>query len=260
MDYHWISRAGKWLGGVVLLTLVASFLSPVISDVPRHCAKIAGKCPIFFPIALALFAVAGALYYCIRRFSQAGILRVEFSLTSGRGGCRQILKRARTGFWFLGITARRWFQPDHGRDFEEMAHQVGVATETPIRLLVLDPESDFVMAIAALLREDPEQIKERIKETIRCVQKLSDSGIQIELRGYKQRPVFRVAVINEREAYLSFYKPVAHKDRQPALVLNHHRGQSFYVGVIEHFQQVWNSAKVLVSPPTQGQRQSNSGQ
>ena len=111
--------------------------------------------------------------------------------------------------------------------------------QKPVRVLVLSPDSRYVAWIATILREEPEEIKRKIRATVDDVRALKDRELHVELRFYDAPPTFRIVIVDEAEAYLSFYEAVPGGGNPPQFLFRSRREHSFFPAIQRHFDAIW---------------------
>ena len=68
---------------------------------------------------------------------------------------------------------------------------------------------------------------------------MRSDGCRLEVRLYDTLPSFRVAIVDNKTAYVGFYKGGTASKDSPQLVLDHHKDLSFFHPFQAHFERVW---------------------
>jgi len=240
-----VSRLTEFAQAIISNT-VGNLLSAAI--VVAISAFLVAKVNAAYGIAICLAALIlwvpwrhAALLWRLRHL---GIEDVLVSLTEGRGSTEAILATVRSGFAFMGISAKRWI--DEEKELRIALKSVAAHNNEVARFLVLDPKAPATTALSRTAHENPQTIPDHIHDTIKRLADLAErSGLRIELRVYSSVPILRIAIIDSRTCYLGFYTDGRFGEESGQLVLAKDKHGTCFNAFSSYFESVWKKSVII---------------
>jgi len=159
------------------------------------------------------------------------------------------IQHASRSFKFLGVCFGAFiFGPT---DFTELIRRKAAEEGCQFQILLLDPE-DKEMVIRHAMREGttPEAISLKIKQSIAELGSLAARcNGKLEVKLYRDIPIFRLILLDEERAFVSFYGPKHWKGiRTPQLVFTR-TDRSFFIPFSAFFERMYEKSERIIPRP-----------
>ena len=172
----------------------------------------------------------------LRRFRQTGLIDIAPSMTSGKGCTKSLLGQTRTSLDFMGIAAQKWIKTGSVLEAKLIDPFISV------RFLLLDPDSRFAEIISLLNNKPKTEDAEKIRHSLKQFKQLRDRGCKVQVRLYSFLPLFRVAAIDQKVAFVGFYRSGTTGEDSPQLIFDSRVPVSFLHPFRAYFERVWQDA------------------
>ena len=187
--------------------------------------------------------VAVGWWLDLRRYWRLGILGI--GAPSGAERYANALRLCTNSLDFLGIGAGKL--TDKSAEFEEAMNRCH-RLDRPIRFLLCAPDNTELISFAKQAGRPPSEYQERVRASLRTIRQFKvDRARNVEVRFYKQLPVFRLMFINDELCLASHYVFGEGDGSQlPDIFIARRTGkrdvESIYYGFQRYFDQAWKAA------------------
>lgn len=180
-----------------------------------------------------------------------GISRILDSSSKGEGSTKNFMNSAKQKVDFMGIGASKWTKED--LLLRETICRIASTQTGMIRFLLLEPNSEEAECLSRgqTNGDDLKIVGDTINKSLSKLYGIIESAgllnnSRVEVRLYRQMPVYRLAIIDNKVAYLSFYKIGRSGENNKQIVIHPGKKQrenddSIYYGLTEYFESVWNA-------------------
>lgn len=166
------------------------------------------------------------------------------STIEGTGGTEHILSECKTGFYFMGIAANKWVK--RAQNFDEVMKRI-FSSNGEVKFLLLDPDSIEAEKLSLESGREADFIKNKIIDNIECLVRLKKLGLNVEVKTYSHKPIFRIAIVDDsRKIYVGSYKPNCEGEDIPQIVMEKEGAASelesnLMQQFIDYFEVEWNN-------------------
>lgn len=189
-----------------------------------------------------IFAYTNFRY--IYQFWQLGLVGVDQSASAGID-YKKSLQMCQSKLYFHGVGASKLTESD---EFERAL--LRCKQEKPIKFLLLEPNNPYLTSAAKRAEKDNESYHKKVLQSLLKIAKLKkERDLNIDVRFYKGKPLFRLMFIDDTLCLLSPYTELGVDDGSslPQIhLLNSvdagHR-KSLYCSFENYFDQIWNNSK-----------------
>lgn len=236
------------LGSGLILWLIQTRLSSLNWWLLAAVALLSGACVYF-----AIF---------VFRCKSLGISKILPSSVKGEGSTTSFMESAHSSICFVGIAAGKWVRK--GDELEAAIRKVCSLNSGYIKFLLLHPQSPAARKLSLAGSQNADQVGTKIEKSIQCLQKIVDrlsrdypqALSKFEIRLYNQMPVYRLAIIDNRRAYFSFYQLGSSGGTLKQFVIQPGQGEAsgrenIFNSMSEYFDCLWNAPTTVAYDLTQ---------
>ena len=213
--------------------------------------------PVIYLVA-ALILIIVYLTLMVSNFRSLGIKKILPSTIKGEGGTKSQMSLARQNLCFMGIASSKWIS--ESKEFELMLRRICSMNSGSIRFLLLDPNSESTknLSLAKGIREnivkkDIEKSLDSLKNILTALKNESNYEAikkKFEVRLYVQMPVYRLILIDNSRAYLSFYRRGSDGSKIKQLVIYPSKHissdkQNIFNSLSEYFESLWDANETI---------------
>lgn len=187
-------------------------------------------------ITLLLVLLVILEYFIFSSDKEAIGLKKVFKKFDNAPPTLDLLKKAKTHFCFLGISARSFFEFEDLEDILQKKAREGCKFE----FLLLDPNSEFLELKAKDENDDPIAWKSDIRAGIERLVSIGErlGTEKLDIRTYNAFPIWRGIFIDENEAYISYY-PHGHRGKYSPIISVKNKDISLYDPFRDFFRELW---------------------
>lgn len=205
---------------------------------------------ILFVIIIILIGLLGYFLILQKRYKKFGISdiqksEVNLNLKKQLGSCESSL-------FFMGVSARTILTAETGRVINEAFAK---NQQLSLRFLLFDPRETAKGKQRALDETGNEDIWDSWKNIILSgikelsVLKQEGRNRKIEVRIYKDFPVFRVLLVDNKIIYMNYYGKGFRPSEMPNLMSKKNKN-NFYHAIEKFLECHWNSSEIIIDENT----------
>lgn len=220
---------------VIAIGIPVSVLANVIYSGSIHVIYMS------FIVMLLLIAVL-AFYrlYCLRNI---GVSKIDENISEGHT-TEKILATAKSSVSMMGRGASRFLE---AKNITETL--IRLDKRTPVRFLLLHPKSEASKVLSQDRQIRDTHISGIIVQSLKTIKKLKGEGYNIEVRFYREPkyvPIFRVVLVDNDTAYVSFY-PRGETGKNALQIILKKQGSlennNLYIAFSEFYESMWAVAR-----------------
>lgn len=172
-------------------------------------------------------------------------MNIAVSTIDGIGGTESILSECSQHFYFMGISGNKWIK--RAKNFEKTMRCI-IAKHGTVRFILINPNCDDAKTLSLAGGNPISHIKDMTTDNLRSLKRLKDQGLDVIVRVYSHMPVFRIAIVNDREkVYVGSYKVDNNGENVPQLIFNNGKDINSTETIlcnqfIDYYNMVWNSS------------------
>jgi len=179
----------------------------------------------------------------LRQFWAVGLLSADPEIAKGISYA-QSLRLVTKGMAFMGTGAHKL------SGSKEFAAAIDRCSDRPVRLLLRRPDDPVLEMAAARKNRNPAEYRENVIESLQRIGRLRQRFPNIQVKFYEGEPVFRIMLVDERLALVSFN--VYGRGDGSALPQLHvaraaegkEEQESFYQAFSSYFERCWTDGKL----------------
>lgn len=185
-------------------------------------------------IAISLYAV----YYFKSMRSQDNTNENLMLFDTNKPDISDNIQKCKKAFRFLGVSSKRTMSnPVVQKKLIELGKDGG-----EIKILLLNPESEFVKSRADDEKESSKAWVSDIKATIERLKDLANrKDINIEVKLYDQYPVWRLSVVDDEEMYVNFFLK-GQQGPQSQLLYVKNKDNDLFNALMLEYERIWDSS------------------
>lgn len=172
-------------------------------------------------------------------------MNIAVSTIDGIGGTESILSECNQHFYFMGISGNKWIK--RAKNFEKTMQRI-IAKHGTVRFVLLNPNCQDAKTLSLAGGNPSSHIKDLTIENLRALKRYKDQGLDVTVRVYSHMPVFRIAVVNDRQkVYVGSYKVDSNGENVPQLIFSNGKDINSTETIlcnqfIDYYNMVWNSS------------------
>lgn len=219
----------------VLLAVAAMVIASVVGATIGILTADRGL-SIMTGLVLLLVLLLALVYLVFSREKKSVGIRKIFQRFDDAPSTPELLRKAKTHFSFLGISARSFFEFDELEDILKKKAREGCK----FRFLLLDPTSEFLILKAKDENDDPVAWRNDISAGIKRLESVKErlGSDNLDVRTYSAFPIWRGIFIDNALAYVSYY-PHGHRGKRSPIISLSKEDISLYDPFFDYFEELW---------------------
>lgn len=182
------------------------------------------------------------LYLKLQLVRYVGIKKIETNIST-ETNTEKLLSLVKNNFYMMGRGGSRFIE---AQNLESTLTRVD--RRSPVKFLLLKPDTSAPTELARERGVEDNHISNIISATIKTLEKLKERRFNIEYRFYNNpsyTPIFRVVIIDDREAYISYYprRETGKNSFQLVLYNNPQNTNNLFTAFKAYFETMWEIAK-----------------
>lgn len=184
----------------------------------------------------------------LKSYNNYGVARIVDSMVIGEGSTKSILNSVNHSFCFKGIAFTKWLMEKNELD-DAVARITQIRNQ--FRILLLNPESIYAIEVARWKGAPQDSVKKNILQSLSMLKGIlqSHAPSKIEVRLYDFLPIFRIAIVDQKTAYVGYYRSNKTREKDsPQLVLDSDVESkiTFFKPFYLYFETVWDNSSIAV--------------
>lgn len=222
---------------LIFLSIATSIVANFLTNFSIHVLYLS----FIFILLLIIYLLNSRLLF----LRYIGIKKVEKNISS-ETDTEKLLSLVQDNFYMMGRGGSRFVE---AKNIQEILSRVD--RRKTVRFLILDPKSSASVHLSKERNVVDSHISDIISASIRTIEQFKAKGYNIEYRFYDNSdyvPIFRVVVIDDKEAYVSFYQrgETGKASFQMVLEATRHRNDLFNA-FRTHFESMWEIGRPKVN-------------
>ena len=243
----------------IITSVIASVVSALIINLLTTSSF---SLKFSWTVYLSALLIGVCVFFLISfiRFRRMGIIKILPTSDRGEGATSTYMTKATRSISFVGIAASKWVKNEE--ILKDTIRRICSQNSGYIRFLILDPSSDAARKLTmsnksvdnASIDYNNHSVSDKINQSLQRIKSLvaevSNNDRELvkhfEVRLYRQMPVFRLAIIDERCAYFSFYQRGVDGTKLKQLVIkpalsSNMAQENVFISMNEYFDSLWNA-------------------
>lgn len=171
-------------------------------------------------------------------------IKIAPSTLVGDGGTENILSQCDDSFYFMGVSGNKWIRK--ASNFNETMKRI-YGRHGDVRFILLNPNSEEAKRLSILRGDDENLIKKVIIGNIRELIPYQAKGLNIRVKVYSHRPVFRIAIVDkDKKIFVGSYNPNDESIDIPQIILDNDKNNEQIETLlrkqfIDYYQVEWEN-------------------